>query len=139
MECRAVADSKVSSDLMPVIAYDSAALERWGDGPGLRPITNGLRADAQPIRQFADGHELSRVGRRGGLELTHHENNIEAQNGDAASESCQEPTGYDGSAGDGPIRTLLESPDTHHRDAAALVTEKRMVERAISDEAGPVR
>ena len=135
---RPVLNSEVSGDMVPVVANHSLSFECRGDGPGFCPITHGLSADLQPIGQFANGQELSLVGPRGGLELTHHENNIEAQKGDAASEGCQEPTGYDGSAGDGPIRRLVESPDTRHRAAAVLVSEERMGEPATPDEAGRV-
>jgi len=76
MKGGALTDSEVLCDLLPVIADDATSLEHGGDGPGFRPISDGLRRDAETLGQLTRGQVPTLRGRRGELVVCVHTNNL---------------------------------------------------------------
>jgi len=76
MKGGALANSEVVCDLLPVIADDPTSLEYGADGPGLRPISDGLRRDADALREFTYSQVSAGRGRGGDFLVWHHRKNL---------------------------------------------------------------
>lgn len=82
MKGGALTDSEVLCDLLPVIADDATSLEHRADGPGFRPISDGLRRDAETLCQLMHGQVPTLWVRCGELVVCVHTKNLENRDSD---------------------------------------------------------